>query len=68
LAGRRVLIQVLGRTNPSAETIASARSARREQDRAGKQNRILQTWINDYRSQLELSGRLKVNAELALGS
>jgi peptidyl-prolyl cis-trans isomerase D len=68
LAGRRVLIQVLERSNPSVETIAAARSARRKRDLAGKQNLILQTWINDYRSRLELSGRLKVNAELALGS
>jgi peptidyl-prolyl cis-trans isomerase D len=68
LGSRRVLVQVLERTNPSIETIASERSTRREQARAEKQNRILQTWINDYRSQLEASGRLKVNAELALGS
>ncbi len=68
LGSRRILVQVLQRTNPSLESIASERSARREQARAEKQNRILQTWINDYRSQLEASGRLKVNAELALGN
>ena len=68
LPGRRVLIQVLERINPSAETVAAERNGRREQALAEKQNRILQTWMNDYRSRLEASGRLKVNAELALGS
>ncbi len=68
LAGRLVLIQVLERINPSVETIAGERNDRRERALAEKQNRILQTWINDYRSQLEASGRLIVNAELALGS
>jgi len=67
LAGRRVLFQVLERVNPSVETIAGERNDRRERALAEKQNRILQTWINDYRSQLEASGRLIVNAELALG-
>jgi peptidyl-prolyl cis-trans isomerase D len=68
LPGHRVLIQVLERINPSDETISAERSGRRERALAEKQNRILQTWINDYRSQLEASGRLAVNAELALGS
>ena len=68
LPGRRVLVQVLERVNPSVETIASERNGRRERILAEKQNRVLQTWINDYRSQLETSGRLLVNAELALGS
>jgi peptidyl-prolyl cis-trans isomerase D len=68
LAGRRILIQVLERVDPSAETIASERNGRRERALVEKQNRILQTWIQDYRSQLEASGRLMVNAELALGS
>ena len=68
LPGRRVLIQVLERINPSAETVAAERNGRRGQALAEKQNRILQTWMNDYRSQLEASGRLMVNAELALGS
>ena len=68
LPGRRVLVQVLERIDPSLETIASERNGRRERALAEKQNRILQTWINDYRGQLEASGRLTVNAELALGS
>jgi hypothetical protein len=68
LPGRRVLIQVLERINPSVEAIAAERNGRRERALAEKQNRVLQTWINDYRSQLEASGRLMVNAELALGS
>ncbi len=68
LPGRHVLIQVLDRINPSIETIASERNTRWDRALAEKQNRLLQTWINDYRSQLEASGRLMVNAELALGS
>ena len=68
LPGRRVLIQVLERVDPSPETIASERDGRRKRALAEKQNRILQTWIDDYRSQLEASGRLVVNAELVIGS
>jgi peptidyl-prolyl cis-trans isomerase D len=67
LPGRQVLIQVLERTNPDAAILEAQRSARREQATVEKQNRVLQTWINDYRSQLETSGRLRVNSELALG-
>lgn len=68
LPGRRVLIQVLERVDPSPETIDSERDGRRQRALAEKQNRILQTWIDDYRSQLEASGRLVVNAELVIGS
>jgi peptidyl-prolyl cis-trans isomerase D len=68
LADRRVLVQVLERSPPSAETLANERTLRRERAQAEKENRTLQAWINDYRSQLEASGRLMVNAELALGS
>jgi peptidyl-prolyl cis-trans isomerase D len=68
LPGRRVVVQVLERVDPGMETIVAERSVRRERALAEKQNRILQSWINEYRLQLEASGRLKVNAELALGS
>ena len=65
---QRVFIQVLERHEPDRATLVAARSARREQALAEKQNRILQTWINDYRLELEAAGRLRVNAEMALGS
>lgn len=68
LPDRRVLIQVLEHKQPDAETIASERLARRDRARIAKQNRVLQSWINDYRRQLEAAGRLKVNVELALAS
>jgi peptidyl-prolyl cis-trans isomerase D len=68
LPGRRVLVQVLERTSPDATILEAERGTRRERATVEKQNRVLQTWINDYRSQLETSGRLLVNSELALGS
>lgn len=66
--GQRVLVQVLERTAPSAESISADRAARRNRAEAQKQNLVLQSWLDDYRKQLEDSGRLKINAELALGS
>ena len=68
LPGRRVLVQVLERTTPDATILEAERDTRRERATVEKQNRVLQAWINDYRSQLETSGRLLVNTELALGS
>ncbi len=68
LPGRRVLVQVLERTSPDATILEAERDTRRERATVEKQNRVLQAWINDYRSQLETSGRLLVNTELALGS
>jgi peptidyl-prolyl cis-trans isomerase D len=68
LPGRRVLVQVLERTSPDATILEAERDTRRERATVEKQNRVLQAWINDYRSQLETSGRLLVNSELALGS
>jgi peptidyl-prolyl cis-trans isomerase D len=67
VADRRVLIQVLDRTSPSEEELANERSDRRIRARAEKENRALQTWVDETRSQLEAAGRLKVNVELALG-
>ena len=68
IADRRILIQVLERSGPSDEILSNERSGRRERALIEKENRTLQAWINDYRSQLQASGRLVVNAELALGS
>ena len=65
---RRILIQVLERNAPSEESVASERPERRERAEAEIGNRVLQAWINEYRGQLETSGRLLINAELALGS
>ena len=65
---RRVLIQVLERTEPSEATLVSERAARRGAALAEKQGRILQAWVDDRRRKLEDSGRLLVNAELALGT
>ncbi len=66
--GQRVLVQVLERTAPSAESLSADRAARRDRAEAQKQNLVLQSWLDDYRKQLEDSGRLTINAELALGS
>ena len=68
VADRRVLFEVLEHIRPSPETIASERNTRRERALAEKQNRVLQIWIDDYRRQLESEGRLRVNAEIALGA
>ena len=68
LPGRRVLIQVLERSEPSTEQLALERPERRKQLETEKQNQVLEAWLNDYRVRLEKSGRLRVNAELALGT
>jgi len=65
---KRVLIQVLARTRLDEAQLAGERALRRDQARAQKQNEILQAWLDDYRTRLERSGRLLINAELALGS
>jgi peptidyl-prolyl cis-trans isomerase D len=64
---RRVLIELLGRTVPDAAALAEAREAGRDQILAQKQNEVVERWLSDYRRQLEASGRLRINAELALG-
>jgi peptidyl-prolyl cis-trans isomerase D len=67
LPDRRVLIQALEHTRPSEAQLAEARPQRRTQLELEKQNRVIQAWLDDYRSELEAEGRLRVNAELALG-
>ncbi len=68
VGGQRVLIQVLERNGPSPAEIEIQRSSRRNRLLVEKQNRIVSAWVDDYRTQLEDSGRLRVNPELALGS
>ncbi|MCB9726780.1 MAG: SurA N-terminal domain-containing protein [Spirochaetaceae bacterium] len=68
LGDRRVLIQVLEHDVPDAATLARERATRRDRVLAEKQNRALQSWIEQHRRELENDGRLLVNAELALGS
>ncbi len=68
LPAKRVLIQVLERDVPSEEELAADRSSRRQQLEADKQNQALEIWLNETRRELEQSGRLRVNAELALGA
>jgi len=68
IAGSHVLFQVLDRTAPDDATVAAQREERREQFVSQKQNAAIDRWLTDYRRQLEESGRLLVNAELALGS
>ena len=52
----------------SDERVAAERAARRTNARVQKQNETIQAWLDDYRTRLERSGRLRINAELALGS
>jgi peptidyl-prolyl cis-trans isomerase D len=68
LPGKRVLIQVLEHNVPSEEQIALERPERRRQLELEEQNRAIEAWLNDYRTRLEKSGRLRVNAQLALGT
>ena len=68
LGGRRVLIQVLERNLADEATIAAERADRRRQALMDKQNRTIEGWLAEYRRDLERSGRLLINAELALGS
>ncbi len=68
VADRQVLIEVIERNFADPETVAAAREDRRERMLAEKQNRILEAWVADYRRRLEKSGRLRIDAELALGS
>lgn len=68
VAGRKVLVQVLERTVPDEDTIAAQRDTNRDAALVQKQNAVVEAWLADYRRQLEESGRLKVNAALALGS
>lgn len=68
LADKKVLIQVLGRTRLSEEQLVAERTTRREQARLQKQSGTVQAWVDDYRTRLERTGRLLINAELALGS
>ena len=67
VAGLKVLIQVLEKTETDPETLASLREERRDQIRAQKQNAVVERWLSDYRRQLEASGRLRINASLVLG-
>ncbi len=68
VAGRKVLVQVLERTVPDEDTIAAQRDTNRDAALVQKQNAVVEAWLADYRRQLEESGRLKVNAALALGT
>jgi peptidyl-prolyl cis-trans isomerase D len=63
---QRVLIQVLERNRPSEQDVVAERALRRPQALEQKQNATIETWLGDYRRQLEESGRLLINAELAL--
>ena len=65
---QRVLIQVLERDIASEAEVASARAERRAALVEQERNRVIDQWLSDTRRQLEASGRLRVNAELALGS
>jgi len=66
--GQLVLIQVVEHSVPTEEEVAAQRAERRQQLEAEKQNRAVEAWLNDYRTRLEQSGRLRVNAELVLGT
>ena len=68
LPDKQVLIEVLERKLLSEDQLRSERTARHDQARTQKQNETIQAWLDDYRTRLERSGRLLINAEAALGS
>ncbi len=68
LPDKQVLFQVVERVPLSEDRIAAERAGRRANARVQKQNETIQAWLDDYRTRLERSGRLRINAELALGS
>ena len=63
-----MLHELSERVRLSDDQVKSERTTRRANARAQKQNETIQAWLDDYRTRLERSGRLLVNAELALGS
>ena len=68
LPDKKVVIQVLERVALSEDQVKTERVTRRANARSQKQNETIQAWLDDYRTRLERSGRLLINAELALGS
>ena len=68
VAGRKVLVQVLERTEIDDDTLAERREASRESALLQKRNAVVTAWLADYRRRLEERGRLKINAAMALGS
>lgn len=67
LGDRRVLIQVVEKILADEQAIAAERAERRERTLIDKQNLTLDAWLGRYRRDLERSGRLSINAELAIG-
>lgn len=65
--GQRILFEVVEKKAPTPDELAAERSTQRAQVLTEKQNRIVSAWLDDYRAKLEASGRLRINAELALG-
>ncbi len=68
LPDKKVVVEVLERIALSDDQVKAERAARRATARTQKQNETIQAWLDDYRTRLERSGRLLINAELALGS
>lgn len=66
--GQKVLIQVLEHHVPTEEELIAQRPDRRQELETEKQNRAVESWLNDHRRRLEQAGRLRVNAELVLGT
>jgi peptidyl-prolyl cis-trans isomerase D len=68
LPDKKVVVEVLERVALSEDQVKAERATRRDNARMQKQNETIQAWLDDYRTRLERSGRLLINAELALGS
>ncbi|HEY8155942.1 MAG TPA: peptidylprolyl isomerase [Myxococcota bacterium] len=64
VGGKLVLVQVLARTEPSAEEVASALPARRAQLLEEKRRSLSDAWLAQRRSQLAADGELSVNTAL----
>ncbi len=63
-----VLIQLLERSTPDAETIEQTVSEQRDMLLSRKRQQVIEEWIAERRSTFEESGRLTVNPGLVIGS
>ncbi len=68
LGNRLVMIQSISRTTPDELEINSQMAGARDAMLQQKRNLIVQTWLDDEQQRLEADDKLRVNAELVVGS
>jgi len=68
LGPRFVLIQLLERTEPDAETLEAAAVARRDSLLEEKRSQAIRDWLESRRQSLFASGELRINSDLVFSS